>query len=144
MSADPIEIEKPRRTYKRRTETVPQPLRALLLEEPAPPAPIAAVHAPCEGCRHQARCHEGPEPLGCAALVLFRHANSGDPARWSLAPRHPSREFYERATAPKTKTKVKALPPFRRSIETEEAPDPAEAAGADLSVQLWGYDGALY
>jgi hypothetical protein len=60
-------------------------------EASAPPRP-----KPCDGCRNSKRCRD--EQLGCAALVLFYHSNlNGSPARWSCAPRFPSRELYERA-----------------------------------------------
>jgi hypothetical protein len=64
---------------------------------------------PCEGCRHQRRCKD--QTLGCHAFILYRRHEG--PARWALAPRHPTRDLYEQAMHP---PKVTTRPVYRRNF----------------------------
>jgi hypothetical protein len=58
--------------------------------EPQPPTPPPP--GPCAACRHAERCRA--QLLACAAFTLFV-ANPAE-ARWSRAPRVPTRARYER------------------------------------------------
>lgn len=80
-----------------------------------PNAPATARGRPCDDCRHKLRCAREPK-LGCHALILFmRHP--GTPARWSRAPRQPTRELYEIAMRPPPKVQTPRV--FRPPIEQQ-------------------------
>jgi hypothetical protein len=57
-------------------------------------APIGAL--PCKGCWRREKCER--LKLACDAYLLYRRHCS--PARWQVAPRHPTADLYERAHSP--------------------------------------------
>jgi hypothetical protein len=69
--------------------------------------------APCDGCRHAARCKA--ETLACEALILFKRFGGGGPARYASAPRQPSAEIYARAHAP-----IKLRPVQRKRLVEQD------------------------
>jgi hypothetical protein len=52
---------------------------------------VASEVAPCDGCRHAARCKA--DRLACIAAL--RYANGLSAVRVQAAPRVPTREFFE-------------------------------------------------
>jgi hypothetical protein len=66
-----------------------------MLDQVREESAIVAEPAPCDTCRHAARC--GAEQLACERFAVYAHGASE--VRWSIAPRVPDAGIWQRLFA---------------------------------------------